>query len=134
MTDSNFFAPTELWFAENFSAPTTVQSRGWAAIAKGQHSLLVAPTGSGKTLAAFLAGIDRLGRLADDRSPGVRVLYISPLKALSNDIEKNLQAPLEVTVRATGDATLLADIGKLMERAEQKRGRFVALADRIARA
>ena len=94
MIDTNFSAPTERWFAENFSAPTTVQSRGWAAIAKGQHSLLVAPTGSGKTLAAFLAGIDRLGRLADDRSPGVRVLYISPLKALVYDIERNLRAPL----------------------------------------
>ena len=71
-----------------------VQARGWPLIASGSNALLVAPTGSGKTLAAFLAGIDRLGSLPVDSEAGVRVLYISPLKALVYDIERNLRAPL----------------------------------------
>ncbi len=84
------------WFRERFAAPTAVQQRAWPAIRSGQHALLAAPTGSGKTLAAFLAAIDELvrdaeaGRLADE----VRVLYVSPLKALSNDIRRNLEEPL----------------------------------------
>ena len=90
----SFHPPTERWFSENFARPTDVQAKGWASIREGQHSLLVAPTGSGKTLAAFLAGIDRLGQLPDDAPPGVRVVYISPLKALVYDIERNLRAPL----------------------------------------
>ena len=89
-----FHPATQRWFDENFHEPTRVQARGWPLIAKGGNALLVAPTGSGKTLAAFLAGIDRLGALPDDRQPGVRVLYISPLKALVYDIERNLRAPL----------------------------------------
>jgi ATP-dependent Lhr-like helicase len=83
------------WFEANFAAPTPVQREGWPRIAAGEHALLIAPTGSGKTLAAFLACIDRLTRLADDAEPGVRVLYVSPLKALVYDIERNLRAPLE---------------------------------------
>src|SRR5690606_2432882 len=71
-----------------------VQREGWPAIAGGENALLLAPTGSGKTLAAFLACIDRLARLPADAPPGVRVLYVSPLKALANDIERNLRAPL----------------------------------------
>ncbi len=89
-----FHAATQAWFDNNFDGPTDVQARGWPAIVAGDNALLVAPTGSGKTLAAFLAGIDRLGRLPEDRAPGVRVLYISPLKALVYDIERNLRAPL----------------------------------------
>ncbi len=89
-----FQAATQRWFDDNFSAPTDVQSRGWQRIAAGDHALLVAPTGSGKTLAAFLAGIDTLGALPDDANRGVRVLYVSPLKALVYDIERNLRAPL----------------------------------------
>jgi ATP-dependent helicase Lhr and Lhr-like helicase len=84
------------WFASAFDAPTGVQQRAWNAIKRGAPTLISAPTGSGKTLAAFLAVIDDLvrdaqqGRLADE----TRVLYVSPLKALSNDIQKNLDAPL----------------------------------------
>ncbi|MFK7895656.1 MAG: DEAD/DEAH box helicase [Myxococcota bacterium] len=92
---SQFGAATRAWLKTQFDAPTPVQERGWPLLASGGHALLVAPTGSGKTLAAFLAGIDRLGRLPETASPGVRVLYISPLKALVYDIERNLRAPLE---------------------------------------
>ncbi len=89
-----FGEATSRWFGEHFDAPTAVQAGGWPKIAAGRNALLVAPTGSGKTLAAFLAGIDRLGRLPEDAPRGVRVLYISPLKALVYDIERNLRAPL----------------------------------------
>ncbi|MDJ0939329.1 MAG: DEAD/DEAH box helicase [Woeseiaceae bacterium] len=90
----SFHAATRTWFEEHFETPTAVQERGWQQITAGKHALLVAPTGSGKTLAAFLAGIDRLGGLDADAVPGVRVLYVSPLKALVYDIERNLRAPL----------------------------------------
>jgi len=95
-----FHNATHRWFRDNFREPTEVQRRGWESIGQGRHSLLVAPTGSGKTLAAFLAGIDALGRLAADAPAGVRLLYISPLKALVYDIERNLRAPLVGISRA----------------------------------
>ncbi|MDJ0928480.1 MAG: DEAD/DEAH box helicase [Gammaproteobacteria bacterium] len=95
-----FQQATHRWFADNFPSPTEVQQRGWAEIATGQHALLVAPTGSGKTLAAFLAGIDSLGQLPAETARGVRVLYVSPLKALVYDIERNLRAPLVGIARA----------------------------------
>jgi ATP-dependent helicase Lhr and Lhr-like helicase len=84
------------WFEDTFEAPTRPQREGWASIADGQHTLIVAPTGSGKTLAAFLWTLDHLHRLAlegrlEDR---VYVVYVSPLRALNNDIEKNLRQPL----------------------------------------
>jgi ATP-dependent Lhr-like helicase len=87
------------WFEATFEAPTPAQSQGWAAIAQGRHTLIHAPTGSGKTLAAFLWCLDRLvqhPRPAPTREqPGtVRVLYVSPLKALTYDVERNLRAPL----------------------------------------
>lgn len=82
------------WFANRHGAPTTVQREGWAAIARGEHTLLVAPTGSGKTLASFLWAIDRLMTGPPAESPGVRMLYVSPLKALNYDIERNLDDPL----------------------------------------
>ena len=90
-----FDAATRAWLTKRFDAPTDVQEQGWPLLASGRNALLVAPTGSGKTLAAFLAAIDRLGRLPEDAAPGVRVLYVSPLKALVYDIERNLRAPLE---------------------------------------
>ena len=69
------FSPaTRNWFAESFQAPTPVQEGGWAAIARGEHALLIAPTGSGKTLAAFLSCIDRLGQRTEPGAAGVRVL------------------------------------------------------------
>jgi len=92
----SFHPAVRAWFAANFSAPTPVQTESWPAIARGEHTLLAAPTGSGKTLAAFLASIDSLIREGLERGlpDETRVLYISPLKALSNDIHKNLQLPL----------------------------------------
>ncbi|HTM22313.1 MAG TPA: DEAD/DEAH box helicase, partial [Kofleriaceae bacterium] len=97
------FGPaTREWFAANFAAPTRVQREGWPVIAGGEHALLVAPTGTGKTLAAFLWAIDRLMTGGDDRS-GTRVVYVSPLKALAHDIDRNLRAPLEgIAARAAG--------------------------------
>ncbi|HQZ55483.1 MAG TPA: DEAD/DEAH box helicase, partial [Thermoflexales bacterium] len=81
------------WFAATLGAPTPPQAQGWPAIQRGEHTLILAPTGSGKTLAAFLWGIDQI--LSDSAETGVRLLYISPLKALNNDVERNLRAPLE---------------------------------------
>ena len=85
------------WFTEAFGEPTRPQAEGWPHIAAGQHTLIIAPTGSGKTLAAFLWGIDALCRAARERQLDDRVhlVYVSPLKALNNDIEKNLRAPLQ---------------------------------------
>jgi ATP-dependent Lhr-like helicase len=89
-----FLPPVARWFRAALGEPTPAQRDGWPAIASGSHTLILAPTGSGKTLAAFLACLDRLWRQeAPDR--GVRVLYVSPLKALNQDIHRNLQAPLE---------------------------------------
>ncbi|RYU62432.1 DEAD/DEAH box helicase [Methylolobus aquaticus] len=88
-----FSAAAKAWFDSNFPAPTEVQRRGWPILEAGRHALLLAPTGSGKTLAAFLAAIDSLFS-APAYEPGIKVLYISPLKALVHDIERNLRAPL----------------------------------------
>ncbi len=93
-SDLPFSAPARRWFDANFAAPTPVQQEGWQRIAAGEHALLIAPTGSGKTLAAFFYCIDRLAGLPEDAEPGVRVVYVSPLKALVYDIERNLRAPL----------------------------------------
>src|SRR5262245_41333499 len=83
------------WFSGVFAAPTEVQERGWRAVASGSHTLMTAPTGSGKTLAAFLWCLDRLVTEPSPLSGGrCRVLYISPLKALAVDVERNLRAPL----------------------------------------
>src|ERR1700722_4110743 len=85
------------WFGAHFPAPTAAQAEAWPAIKSGRHVLIAAPTGSGKTLAAFLAALDGLVRqgLAEGRlEDATQVVYVSPLKALSNDIQKNLQAPL----------------------------------------
>ena len=91
-----FSRATRDWFTGAFPAPTEAQSGAWAAIAAGAHSLVVAPTGSGKTLAAFLWSIDRLASTPEPEDPQrrTRVLYISPLKALAVDVERNLRAPL----------------------------------------
>jgi ATP-dependent Lhr-like helicase len=89
-----FGAATREWFVGAFREPTPAQEGAWAAIAKGQHALVVAPTGSGKTLASFLWAIDRLASRPADAQAGTRVLYISPLKALGVDVERNLRSPL----------------------------------------
>src|SRR5215218_5989149 len=88
------FSPaTRRWFEASFEGPTPAQAGGWEAISSGEHALICAPTGSGKTLASFLWGIDKLAR-AKDLGTGVKLVYVSPLKALSYDIERNLRAPL----------------------------------------
>ncbi len=95
------------WFSSSFEAPTAAQAQAWPAIATGEHVLLSAPTGSGKTLAAFLWALDKLSR--EPNAGATRLVYVSPLKALSYDIERNLRAPLrgiggDVTVAIrTGD-------------------------------
>lgn len=91
------FAPaTRAWFDESFDGPTPAQQGAWAGVEGDGHVLVVAPTGSGKTLAAFLSAIDRLMHADEkpDDPPGTRVLYISPLKALAVDVERNLRSPL----------------------------------------
>ena len=91
-----FSAPTRAWFESAFAAPTPAQEGAWEAISHGRHALVVAPTGSGKTLSAFLWSIDRLltGERPAEKTRRTRVLYISPLKALAVDVERNLRAPL----------------------------------------
>ncbi|WP_018601619.1 ATP-dependent helicase [Mycobacterium sp. 155] len=91
------FSPlTREWFATAFPAPTAAQAQAWLAIAEGNNTLVIAPTGSGKTLAAFLWAIDRLAfeQQAGTTGTGTRVLYVSPLKALAVDVERNLRTPL----------------------------------------
>src|SRR5437867_1704711 len=88
---SVFSGKTRAWFEQAFGAPTPAQTLGWPAIASGEHTLIQAPTGSGKTLAAFLYGIDRLN---SEPGEGLRLIYVSPLKALNYDIERNLRGPL----------------------------------------
>src|SRR5947209_4823530 len=117
MRSFQFHPAVARWFEEKFRSPTEPQERGWPAIQSGGHTLIAAPTGSGKTLAAFLASLDELfgdglaGKLKDE----TRVIYVSPLKALSNDIHKNLEEPLagiRAALRASGgrDVELRADV------------------------
>ena len=89
---SHFHPVVAQWFSETLGRPTSAQARGWTAIREGRHTLIAAPTGSGKTLAAFLTAIDELFRegLEHQLPDEVRVIYVSPLKALSADIHKNL--------------------------------------------
>ena len=91
-----FHPAVAAWFRDTFAAPTEIQERAWAQIAGGRHTLIAAPTGSGKTLAAFLSAIDGLVRRSVEGSltEATSVLYVSPLKALSNDIHRNLEQPL----------------------------------------
>ncbi len=110
----DLFSPgVRRWFEGAFSAPTAVQAQAWKAIATGDDTLVVAPTGSGKTLAAFLFAIDRLvgeharcEQAGERRQHGVRVLYVSPLKALGADVERNLAQPLAgIADAAAGGST-----------------------------
>ncbi len=97
MSLSAFHPVIQRWFRSRFDEPTEAQAVGWPAIAQGRHTLIAAPTGSGKTLTAFLTCIDQLVRqgMESDLPDGTQVVYVSPLKALSNDIRKNLATPLE---------------------------------------
>src|SRR5204863_2850020 len=94
------------WFGDTYGEPTPPQRLGWPSIKAGRNTLICAPTGSGKTLAAFLACLDHLWRVPRT-APGVRILYVSPLKALNQDISRNLQVPLDgigTTAAAEGGA------------------------------
>src|SRR5437667_1873566 len=117
MRSFQFHPAVARWFEEKFRSPTEPQERGWPAIQSGGHTLIAAPTGSGKTLAAFLASLDELFRegLAGNLKDETRVIYVSPLKALSNDIHRNLEEPLagiRAALRASGhrDVELRADV------------------------
>ena len=106
MTLDRFHPAVASWFAANLGAPTACQEQAWEALAAGRHTLIAAPTGSGKTLAGFLTAIDALVR-DSRRAPlpdATRVLYVSPLKALGNDVHKNLEVPLEGIDRALVEA------------------------------
>src|SRR5574337_151382 len=96
MSHARFHPILERWFSERFGEPTAPQTLGWERIAEGHDTLIAAPTGSGKTLAAFLWSINQFIHAADrgDLNDQTVVLYISPLKALGNDIQKNLEEPL----------------------------------------
>ncbi|HMK12118.1 MAG TPA: DEAD/DEAH box helicase, partial [Acidimicrobiales bacterium] len=92
---ASFSPAVRAWFESSFAEPTAAQSLGWGPIGAGEHTLILAPTGSGKTLAAFLWGIDRLVTSpVPERAGRTRLLYLSPLRALAFDVEKNLRAPL----------------------------------------
>src|SRR2546428_5968520 len=108
------------WFEERFGSATEPQARGWPAIQSGVHTLIAAPTGSGKTLAAFFAELDLLFRdgLAGKIQDETRVLYVSPLKALSNDIHKNLEQPLA----GIGSALLTSESRQVSLRAAVRTG------------
>jgi ATP-dependent Lhr-like helicase len=98
-----FSEPTRTWFSAAFAEPTPAQEGAWEAISKGRHALVVAPTGSGKTLSAFLWAVDRLlTQTPPEKSKRTRVLYVSPLKALAVDVERNLRTPL-VGIRQTAE-------------------------------
>ena len=94
---TDFHPTVREWFERTFGEPTPPQVLGWPSISGGKHTLILAPTGSGKTLAAFLWAINHLveQHLSEELEPGVRILYVSPLKALNNDIERNLESPLQ---------------------------------------
>ena len=122
---SSFHPIIQEWFQGRFEGPTEAQAAGWPAIAQGKHTLISAPTGSGKTLAAFLTCIDDLVRrgLNEGLPDSTHVVYVSPLKALSNDIQKNLAAPLqEILALAEERGTPLPEIRTAVRTGDTKPG------------
>ena len=130
MTLDQFSPPVREWFSTSFPEPTPPQTMGWPAIAKGDNTLILAPTGSGKTLSAFLWGIDRLTSEptpADD--PHTRIIYISPLRALAVDVDKNLRGPVKgITLAAErlGTPTQEPTVGVRTGDTSQKERRQIA--------
>ncbi len=111
-----FSPPVREWFRTTFAAPTEAQARGWPAIADRDHTLILAPTGSGKTLTAFLAAIDRLvSEPVPPKEERLRVIYVSPLRALAVDVDRNLRAPLEgirLAAERTGHTVHRPEVGR----------------------
>jgi ATP-dependent helicase Lhr and Lhr-like helicase len=126
---SSFHPVVRAWFEETFGKPSPPQAQGWPAIARGENALILAPTGSGKTLAAFLKCLDQLYHDARPANTGVQVLYISPLKALNNDIHKNLEVPLrgiEAKAQAMGlDLPLLTTAVRTGDTSQRDRQRML---------
>ena len=117
MPQARFHPLIAEWFDSNVGTPTEVQQQAWPAIQSGADVLIAAPTGSGKTFAAFLSCIDRLFQqaLARELDDQTQVLYVSPLKALSNDIQKNLQQPLaEIGTAALSAGLLMPELRVLV--------------------
>ena len=125
---SSFFHPAVAsWFAARLGEPTAPQTLGWPPIREGRHTLIAAPTGSGKTLAAFLSAIDSLVRCGPELADETQVLYVSPLRALSNDVQKNLQAPL-AEIRASDPS--VPDIRVLVRTGDTPAGERTAMTRR----
>jgi len=127
MVLSGFHPAVEKWFLGAFGEPTAPQRDGWPAIRAGRHTLIAAPTGSGKTLAAFLSAIDSLFRLGPSLPDETRVLYVSPLRALSNDVRKNLEGPL-AEIRASDPS--LPEMRVLVRTGDTPGGARAAMARR----
>src|SRR4051794_13655599 len=114
---ASFTPAVSEWFRRSFEAPTPAQAKAWPAIAGGENVLVSAPTGSGKTLAAFLWGLDRFVAEPSDGERRTRLVYVSPLKALSYDVEKNLRAPLK---GIGGDVEVAIRTGNTPQKERQK--------------
>jgi ATP-dependent Lhr-like helicase len=112
---ARFAAPVGHWFRAALGTPTPVQAQGWTALSEGRSALLLAPTGSGKTLAAFLAALDRV-MFAPQAERGVRLLYVSPLKALGVDVERNLRAPIAGIRAAAERASIPVHVPSIVQR------------------
>jgi len=130
MVLDRFSAPVRAWFEASFREPTAPQVQGWPAIADGDHTLILAPTGSGKTLTAFLWGIDRLtSDPTPEDDPHTRIIYISPLRALAVDVDKNLRGPVKgITLAAErmGTPTQQPTVGVRTGDTSQKERRQIA--------
>src|SRR5262249_30663395 len=121
---AGFHAPVRNWFAASFEGPTRAQELGWPLIHAGASPLILAPTGSGKTLAAFLAAIDRLMfEPPPPKEQRCRVLYISPLKALAVDVERNLRVPLDGVAACAEEMGVEYDLPQLAIRTGDTPGR-----------
>ncbi len=130
---SQFHPLVRTWFESRFAAPTEAQAQGWPAISQGRHTLIAAPTGSGKTLAAFLSCLDGLVRESLNGGLGdqTQVVYVSPLKALSNDIQRNLAAPLaEISAIAEERGTPLGEIRVSVRTGDTPQSQRQAMAKR----